>query len=89
MAQSQRERPQNQRDQARSFVQEEERKKARSIYIFTAKEGTYAVRRNGQYVLVEVPGHLEDALVEGLEVLEEAGREVWCRVRTKEGGYAQ
>ena len=26
--------------------------------------------------LVEVPGHLEDALVEGLEVLEEAGREV-------------
>ena len=26
--------------------------------------------------LVEVPGHLEDALVEGLEVLEEAGREI-------------
>ena len=40
--------------------------------------------------LVEAPGHLEDALVEGLEVLEEAGREVCgAGLERRKEGYAQ
>ena len=46
-----------------------------STYLRQKRERTRYVGMDSMF-LVEVPGHLEDALVEGLEVLEEAGREV-------------